>query len=409
MEKEEIIKELQSLKRQIQNSDRLILKQQLEIAELKRIKLNPDKLKLIVLESSKDLGLKVDSHLKKMFMCDRSFIVPVKEPWFSDGHGKVVLQETVRDKDVFIFQDVGNYSIEYEMHGMINHTSPNDLAQQLKDVIGACKCHTSGLSVIMPLLFAGRQHRRINREPLSCATYLGELDSDQHVKRIITFDAHDEGVQQALRDTEFDNFYATNQLLEQFINDAPLDQLKDVLFVAPDFGATGRMNFYLNAFSSPHILKDAGIFYKRRDYNTVKDGKNPVIEHSYTGSDNIQGKTAIVVDDMISSGGSMFDVIEELRKRGIKHIYIFVTYSLFTKGIDRFKELYDKGMFDGIYTTNLSYIDKQYLDEPWLHIVDCSLYLAKIIYNFHNEMSISDLQNNRSYPGKVLAKKFEKK
>ena len=389
MEKEEIIEQLRKLREQINN-------------------VSPDKLKLIVLESAKELGNKVNNHLKKLYNYDGSFVVPVKEPWFSDGHGKVTLQETVRDKDVFIFQDIGNYSMEYEMHGFINHTSPNDLAQQLKDTIGACKCHTSGLSIVMPLLFAGRQHRRINREPLSCATYLGELDADQHVKRIITFDAHDQGVQQALRDTEFDNFFATNQLLEQFINDTPKEQLKDVLFVAPDFGATGRMNFYLNAFSSPYIKKDAGSFYKRRDYNVVKDGKNPVIEHSYSGSDNIEGKTAIVVDDMISSGGSMFDVIEELKKRGINHIYIFVTYALFTKGIDKFKELYEKNMFDGIYTTNLSYIDNEYLKEPWIHSVDCSEYLAKIIFNLHNEKSISDLQNNRSYPGKVLAKKFEK-
>ena len=388
MNKEEIIMQLEKLKQQIKNSD---------------------KLKLIVLQSARELGTKVDTHLQQLYETNDSFIVPVKEPWFSDGHGKITLQETVRDKDVFIFQDVGNYSIEYEMHGFINHTSPNDLAQQLKDTIGACKCHTSGLSIITPLLFAGRQHRRISREPLSCATYLGELDADQHVKRIITFDAHDEGVQQALRDTEFDNFFATNQLLEQFINDTPIEQLKNVLFVAPDFGATGRMNFYLNAFSSPYILKDAGTFYKRRDYNTVKDGKNPVIEHSYSGSENIEGKTAIVVDDMISSGGSMFDVIEELKKRKIGHIYIFTTYCLFTKGIDKFKELYEKVMFDGIYTTNLSYIDTRYINEPWLHIVDCSKYLAQIIYNLHNEKSISDLQNNRSYPGKVLAKKFKKK
>ena len=379
----------------------LTLKQQLLMPQ-------PEKLKLIVLKSAEELGKKIDEHLKKIYKTDKSFIVPIKEPWFSDGHGKVELCDTVRDHDVFIIQDVGNYSITYEMHGFINHTSPNDLAQQLKDAIGACKCHTEKLTVIMPLLYAGRQHRRIKREPLSCANFLGELDVDQHVQKIITFDAHDEGVQQALHGTEFDNFFATNQLLGQFIDDTPLEQLKNVLFIAPDSGAIGRMNFYLNAFSSPHIQKEAGFFYKRRDYNTVVDGKNPVIEHCYSGSDNIEGKTAIVVDDMISSGGSMFDVIYELKKRGVSHIYIFVTYSLLTKGIDEFKKLYKEGMFDGIYTTNLSYIDEEYLKEPWLHRVDCSEFVAQIIYNLHNKMSISDLQNNRSYPSKVLTKKIEK-
>lgn len=404
MTREDLVK-----KREIQKELEITnLKKELEDLKRQLLMPRPEKLKLIVLKSAEELGKKIDEHLKKMYKTDESFIVPVKEPWFNDGHGKVVLEATVRDQDVFIIHDVGNYSLTYEMHGFINHASPNDLAQQLKDAIGACKCHTKKLTLIMPLLYAGRQHRRIKREPLSCANYLGELDVDQHVQKIITFDAHDEGVQQALHGTEFDNFFATNQLLGQFIDETPAEQLKNVLFIAPDNGAIGRMNFYLNAFSSDYIKKDAGFFYKRRDYNNVIDGKNPVIEHCYCGSDNIKGKTAIVVDDMISSGGSMFDVIEELKKRGVSHIYIFVTYSLFTKGIDKFKELYKKRMFDGIYTTNFSYINEEYLKEPWIHRVDCSEFVSQIIYNLHNEMSISDLQNKKSYPGKVLAKKFQK-
>lgn len=366
-----------------------------------------EKLKLIVLKSALELGQKVDKHLSRFYKSDNSLILPIKETWFNDGHGKTELMETVRDQDVFIFQDIGNYSIPYEMHGYINHTSPNDLAQQLKDTIGACKCHPSSLSIIMPLLYAGRQHRRIGREALSCADYLNGLDGDPYVKRIITFDAHDEGVQQALQYTEFDNFFATNPILEQFINDTDIEKIKDVLFVAPDFGAMGRMNFYLNSFNSEYIKKDAGCFYKRRDYNRIVDGKNPIIEHSYCGSNNIEGKTAIVIDDMIASGGSMFDVIKELKKRGAAHIYLISTFVLFTKGIDKFKEYYEKGMFDGIYTTNLSYIDEKYKKEEWLHIADCSEYIARIIFNLHNHETISDLLRDKSYPGKVLTKKFE--
>ncbi len=366
-----------------------------------------DKLKLIVLDSLKELGEKVDSHLKRMYGTKESFLISKKEIWFNDGHGKVELLETVRDKDVFIFQDIGNYSISYEMHGLINHTSPNDLSQQLKDCIGACKCHPHSLSIVMPLLFAGRQHRRMCREALSCATYLRELDIDPCVKRFITFDAHDEGVQQALAYTEFDNFFATNSILEQLITDVDTEKLKDVLFVAPDFGAIGRMNFYLNSFNNDNIKKDAGSFYKRRDYNVIIDGRNPIIEHSYSGSENIEGKTAIIVDDMISSGSSVFDIMIALKERGVSHIYVTVTYSLFTKGIDKFNEFYENKMFDGIYTTNLSYIDNLYKKQPWLHVVDCSEYIAKILYNINNGESISQLLRDKSYPGKVLSEKFK--
>ncbi len=372
------------------------------------MKREDDNLKLIVLESSKELGTKVDNHLKKMFKSKKSYIVPAKEIWFNDGHEKVELLETVRDDDVYIFQDIGNYSISYEMHEMINHASPNDLIQQLKDCIGACKCHPRSLSIVMPLLFSGRQHRRMCREALSCATFLRELDVDPWVKRFITFDAHDEGVQQAMAYTEFDNFFATNEILEQFINNTDIEELKNVLFVAPDFGAIGRMNFYLNSFNNENIKKDAGSFYKKRDYNLIVDGKNPVIEHSYSGSNDIAGKTAIVIDDMISSGSSVFDVMFALKERGIKHVYVIATYSLFTKGIDKFNELYEKNMFDGIYTTNLSYIPEPYKKQPWLHIADCSEYIAKIIYNLHNGKSISDLLRDKSYPGKMLAEKFNK-
>lgn len=367
------------------------------------------KAKLLVLKSALELGNKVNNHLLNLYGDDKeeTLIVPTKESWFNDGHGKVELLDSVRGDDVYIFTDIGNFSMPYEMHGFINHTSPNDLACQLKDVIGACKCHTDSLSIIMPLLYAGRQHRRINREPLSCAQYLHELDMDPNVKRILTFDAHDESVQQALSQTEFDNLFATNVILEQFINNTPIEQQKNILFIAPDSGAIGRMNFYLNAFSNENINKDAGFFYKRRDYNTIVDGKNPIIEHSYSGSNYIEGKTAIVVDDMIASGGSVFDVVEELKKRGVEHIYVIATFSLFTKGIEKFKEYYEQGKLDGIYTTNLSYIDERYRNEEWLHICDCSEYLAKMIYNLNQNISISHLLRDRSYPAKVLAKKFE--
>ena len=365
-----------------------------------------EKLKLIVLKSALEFGKQVDENLQKLYDTRESFIIPAKETWFSDGHGKVELKDTIRDSDVYIFQDIGNYSMEYKMHGITNHTSPNDLNQQLKDTIGACKNHAGGLSIIMPLLYAGRQHRTNGREGLSCAANLREFDDNPSVKRILTYDAHDVGVQQALAYTEFDNFYATNEILESFIENTDIEELKNVIFVAPDAGAVGRRDFYLNSFNSKFVNKDAGSFYKKRDYNTIVDGKNPIIEHSYSGSHDIQGKTAIVVDDMIASGGSMFDVIDELKKRGIAHIYLISTFALFTNGIDKFKEYYEEGKFDGIYTTNVSYIDPKFKEESFLHVVDCSAFLARVIHNLHNGESISQLMRDRSYPSKVLTKKF---
>ena len=188
-----------------------------------------------------------------------------------------------------------------------------------------------------------------------------------------------------------------------------MNRLKKIVFVAPDNGATGRRNVYLNSFNSKYIHREAGSFVKQRDYNNLVDGKYPIIGHDYCGNEELDGFTALVSDDMISSGGSMFDVIDELKKRGVKYIYIAVTYALFTKGIDEFQKYYDEGKFDGLYTTNLSYIPEEYKKAKWLHVCDCSKDVAEIIYNIHNDLSISDILRDKSYPVRLLEKKFEKK
>lgn len=368
-------------------------------------------LRLMIFKSAKELGQKVDEHLLKMYNLDKdkyTFIVPIKENFFEDGHFKVEITETVRGKDMYLLTDVGNYSIEYKMHGFINRTSPNDLMVELKDGIGACNCHAKNINIIMPLLYAGRQHRRQTRENLSCGMFLHEIDTMRHVKSFITFDAHDQGVEHAIHNMEFDNVFPTNNILEELINDLPVTRLKKIVFIAPDNGATGRRNVYLNSFNSKYIHREAGSFYKQRDYNNLVDGKYPVIAHDYCGNDELEGYTAIVSDDMISSGGSMFDVIDELKKRNIKHIYIVTTFSLFTKGIEKFNEYYKNKMFDGLYTTNLSYIPEEYKKYKWLHICDCSKQLANMIYNIHNDLSTSILLKDKSYPVKLLEEKFEK-
>lgn len=369
-----------------------------------------DHLRLMIFKSATELGQKVDEHLLDMYGLDKNkntFIVPIKENFFEDGHFKVEIEETVRGKDMFMLTDIGNYSLEYKMHGAINHTSPNDLMMELKDGIGACNCHAKNINIVMPLLYSGRQHRRNTRENLSCGMMLHELDSMSRIKSFITFDAHDQGVEHAIHNMEFNNFFLTNTILENFIKDATTERLKKLVFVAPDNGATGRRNVYLNSFNSKYIHREAGSFIKQRDYNNLVDGKYPVIAHDYCGNDNLEGFTAIVSDDMISSGGSMFDVIDELKKRKVKYIYLMTTYALFTKGIDKFEKYYKEGKFDGLYTTNLSYIPEEFKKSKWLHVCDCSKDVARIIYNIHNDMSVSSILTDKSYPVKLVEKKFE--
>ena len=378
---------------------------------MEKKQIEEERLRLMVFKSALELGNKVDKHLLKMYDLDPkkyTFILPIKENFFEDGHLKVEIGATVRGKNVFALTDIGNYSLTYNMHGFENHTSPNDLMAELKDGIGACDMHTDHINVVMPLLYSGRQHRRNTRECLSCGAMLHELDSMPNVRSFITFDAHDQGVEHAVHRMEFDNFYPTNEILSDFIKDVDVDQLKNLVFVAPDNGATGRRNVYLNSFASPYIHREAGSFVKQRDYNNLVDGRYPVIAHDYSGNEQLEGYTALISDDMISSGGSMFDTVDELRKRKVKHIYIFVTYALFTRGVDTFDKYFSEGKIDGVYTTNLSYIPPEYKAKEWLHVSDCSKLIAQVIYNLHNDLSISEILRDKSKPIKLLEKKIGK-
>ena len=366
-------------------------------------------LRLMVFDSAIEFGKKVDEHLLEMYHLDKekhTFIVQIKQNYFEDGHFKVEINDTVRGKDLYVITDIGNYSLQYKMHGFMNHTSPNDLIQQLKDGIGACNYHAKNINIVMPLLFAGRQHRRNTRENLTCGMMLRELDSLSHVKSFITFDAHDQGVEHAISNMEFNNFMPSNQILESLIDNLTTDQLKNIVFVAPDNGAVGRRNVYLNSFTSKNIHREAGSFYKQRDFNNLVDGKYPVIAHNYSGMQDLSNYTAIVTDDMISSGESMFDVIKELKKLGVTSTYLVSTYALFTKGIREFEKFFKEGYFKGLYTTNLSYIPNEYRKNEWLHICDCSKLTADIIYNIHNDLSIHDILRDKSLPIKLIDEKF---
>ena len=346
-------------------------------------------LRLIVMENCHDLGSKVNVHLKKIMKEKEDLIIPIDEVKFNNGEGKVVIKESVRKKDVFILSDPMNHSITYKMYNYYNHKSPDEHFVDIIRTLCAIRNQAERVSLVMPFLYASRQHKRDGRESLDCAVSLQEY-IHQGVKNIITFDVHDSNVQNAIPSSSFDNFYPTNIILEKFVTEEDINN-DDLLAVSPDNGALKRTRFYANMLG----CELGGHFEKHRDVYHVVDGKNPILEHEYIGKD-VKDKDIIIVDDMISSGESMLDVARELKKRGAKRIYMFSAYVMFTKGVEVFDKAYDEGLFEKIFTTNLSYILDEAKDRPWLRIADCSEYLAKIIYTFHIGGSVSPILTSTS-------------
>lgn len=348
-----------------------------------------ENIKLIVFENCRELGEKVDKALQELTGCTSSFIIPINEVRFNNGEGKVVINESVRKKEIFVLSDIGNHSITYKMFEFINHKSPDDHFQDIVRCICAIRNQASSVSLVMPLLYSSRQHKREGRESLDCAVALQNL-MDKGVKNIITFDVHDSNVQNAIPFSSFDNFYPTNIILENFINNENLDK-NNLLAVSPDNGAIKRTNFYANMLG----CQLGGHFEKQRDIYKVVDGKNPILKHEYIGRD-VRDKDIIIVDDMIASGESMIDVARELKNRGAKRIYMMSAYSLFTKGINVFDKAYEEGLFTKLYTTNLSYVPKEALEKEWLYQADCSDYVAKIIYTYYMGRSVASILDYRS-------------
>jgi len=346
-------------------------------------------LKLIVMENCRELGEKVNFHLKGLLGESSDLIIPIDEVRFNNGEGKIVLKESVRKKDVYILTDPMNHSITYKMYNYYNHKSPDDHYVDVIRTLCAIRSQTSSTSLVMPFLYASRQHKRDGRESLDCALALQEF-VHQGVKNIITFDVHDSNVQNAIPRSSFDNFYPTNILLEKFVTIEDVDN-DNLLAVSPDNGALKRTRFYANMLG----CRLGGHFEKHRDLYKVVDGKNPILEHEYIGKD-VKGKDIIIVDDMIASGESMLDVAGELKKRGAGRIYLFAAYAMFTKGVEVFDKAYNEGLFTKLFSTNLSYISNEAKERPWLSIADCSEYLAKIIYTYHIGGSVSPILNARS-------------
>ena len=342
-----------------------------------------DDLKLIVLDNCTELGNKIDNHLKKIRKSKDSYIVPVKLTRFNNGEAKACIEKSIRGKDVYIISDVGNYSCTYKMFDFTNHYSPDDHYQDIKRVILSTMGHAKSVNVMMPLLYEARQHRRKGRESLDCALALQELEK-LGIKDIITFDAHDPNVQNAVPNLPFDNFYTTNDILRTFLENEDINQ-ENLLVISPDMGAMERARYLAE------ILKvDVGMFYKRRDLSKIVDGKNPVVAHEYLGK-NVKDKDIVISDDMIASGGSMIEVARELKQKKAHKIYCFSTFALFTMGSQIFDDAYNRGWIDKIYTSNLSYIPEEIKNKKWLEVVDCSSYAAHIIDTLNKDESITDL------------------
>lgn len=362
------------------------------------IKNQNGELGLIVMKSCKEFGDSIDKNIMTMRDADKSLKIPIEEVRFSNGEGKVVIDDTVRDKDLYIISDVGNHEITYKMFGYENHMGPDEHFQDIKRVISAVRGQAERMTVVMPLLYSSRQHRRKGRESLDCALALQELQN-LGVKTIVTFDVHDPNIQNAVpTNMSFENFYPSNTILNDFIRNEDFNP-EDVIFIGPDGGAMERARYYANMFQV-----DVGMFNKRRDYSKIIDGKNPVVAHEYLGRD-VNGKITVIVDDMIASGGSMLEVAEEMKRRGAKKVYLISTFSMFTNGIGSFNDAYKEGIFDSLYSTNLTYVDDAARKEPWFKETDCSMYASNIIDTLNQSGSISELKNGKQKILTMLDKK----
>lgn len=315
-----------------------------------------------------------------------SYLVNAHVPRFGSGEAKGVIDESVRGMDLYILVDVCNYSLTYSMSGNTNHMSPDDHYQNLKRIIAAVGGKAKRINVIMPFLYESRQHKRSSRESLDCALALQEL-THMGVDNIITFDAHDPRVQNAIPLSGFETVRPTYQFVKGLLDryDDLIIDSDHMMAISPDEGATERAVYLANVLNL-----DMGMFYKRRDYTRVVNGRNPIVDHEFLGS-SVEGKDVIILDDMISSGDSILDVAKQLKSRNAKRIFAAATFGLFTNGLDKFDEAYESGLIDGVLTTNLIYQTPELLSRPYYINCDMSKYVALMIDTLNHDGSISDI------------------
>jgi len=347
-------------------------------------------LALIACPGAEELTKLIDQHLinwgREVGMQRDTFIVGCDCPRFQSGDAKGLVRESVRGHDVFLVVDPGNYSLTYNLFGRENHMSPDDHFANLKRLIQAVAGRAHRVSVIMPSLYGGRQHRRMVRESLDCAVALQELQA-MGVQNIITFDAHDPRLMNAVPLMSFDNVMPTYQVLKTLLNHMPelSFDAKDFMVISPDEGALDR-----NMYFSSVLGCNLGMFYKRRDYSRVVNGRNPIVAHEYLG-ESVEGKTVFIVDDIVSSGESMLEVAGELKQRGAKQIICNATFPLFTNGLDKFDKAVEDGILTAVLGTNLTYRKPELLERDWYFDVDCSKYTAYFIAAINHDMSVSSI------------------
>ena len=315
-----------------------------------------------------------------------SYIVNTKCSRFGSGEAKGTILDSIRGKDLYLLVDVTKYSIEYSLCGHMNKMSPDDHYSDLKRIITAAAGKARRINVIMPFLYESRQHKRTSRESLDCAVALQELHA-LGVENIITFDAHDPRVQNAIPNSGFDSIQPTYQFIKALFNNVPDLQVdsEHMMIISPDEGAMGRAVYYSNVLGL-----DMGMFYKRRDYSRVVNGRNPIVAHEFLGS-SVEGKDVFIVDDMISSGESMLDVAKELKKRKANRVFVAATFGLFTNGLKQFDEYYEQGLISKVLTTNVIYQTPDLLSRPYYINVDLSKYIALMIDKLNYDHSISEL------------------
>ena len=356
---------------------------------------------IIAVDGCQELGNKVNNYLVKWrnestqdisasevftgYKKD-SYLIDARVPRFGSGEAKGIINESVRGKDLYLMVDVCNYSLTYSLSGHVNHMSPDDHFQNLKRIIAAIGGKGRRINVIMPFLYESRQHKRSSRESLDCALALQEL-VHMGVDNIITFDAHDPRVQNAIPLSGFETIRPTYQFIKGLLRAVPDLQIdsKHMMAISPDEGGTSRAVYLANVLGL-----DMGMFYKRRDYTQIVDGRNPIVAHEFLGSD-VEGKDVIIIDDMISSGDSIIDVATELKRRKAKRIFAAATFGLFTNGLSKFDKAYEEGIIHGILTTNLIYQTPELLSKPYYINCDMSKYIALIIDTLNHDGSLSSI------------------
>ena len=356
-------------------------------------------LSVISMRGSEDFTAQVDSFLKEWRSHDSegSFVVDAACPRFGSGEGKGIIRDSLRGKDVYIISDVFNHGVTYSMYGQTVPMSPDEHYQDLKRIIGAIGGKARRISVIMPMLYEGRQHKRSARESLDCAMALQEL-VNLGVTNLITFDAHDPRVQNAIPLHGFDNCRSSYQMIKAMIREYPDIEIspENMMIISPDEGGMAKCMYY-----SSMMGIDLGMFYKRRNYSVIINGKNPIEAHEYLGR-NVKGKDVIIVDDMISSGDSVIDVAEQLKEKGAKRIFVFATFGLFCNGLENMDKAYEEGKISKIFTTNLVYRTPELLQREWYAEVNMCKYVAYIIDTLNHDQTISNLLDQSKRIKRIL-------